>query len=97
LRSSVAIVFTSHCLQGSALHQLYFVHDTPPFVAAVAAAVDESGGDVVIQAGGAIEASAPLGGEAQEELYDGPVFGPDFDGVEGVVVGGEAGARQLCS
>ena len=64
-------------------------------MAGVAGAVEEAEDDAVVKAGGAVEAGAPLGAQAEEELHLGPAFGPDVDGILGIVFGGEAGAGEV--
>ena len=74
---------------------LQFIEGDVPAGAGVAGVVEEPEGDAVIKPGGAVEAVPPLGTQAQEEVHQRPAFGPDFDGVLGVVVGGEAGAFEF--
>ena len=74
---------------------LQFIEGQAPGFAGVAGAVEELEGDGVVEAGGAVEAGAPLGTQAEKELYQGPAFGPDVDGVLDVVFGGEAGAGEV--
>ena len=50
-------------------------------MAGVAGAVEELAGEAMVEPGVAVKTDAPLGLEAQEQADDGPVFGPDFDGV----------------
>lgn len=73
------------------------IQRVPPVIAGKSGAVQQGVDGGIVEPGGAREAGAPLGAEAQEQADDGPVFGPDFDGVEGVVVWLVAGALQLCS